>query len=151
MPAKGGLSDKIGNRYEGRIAIWRLLQLLDEQHDSVKARFEEPGDDDFEWWGQRAGGSRIYTQVKRQQAPDAEWKIGTLVSRGVLTAFGIRLGEEPAARCEFFSTLSASHLQDLTESARMASDLAEFEAQFAAAEGKKASWLAVRQAWSDIM
>jgi hypothetical protein len=80
----------------------RLLQLLDEQHDSVRVRFEQPGDDHFEWWVQRADGSRTYTQVKRQQAPDKEWTIGTLVSRGVLTAFGERLGQEPSAWCEFF-------------------------------------------------
>lgn len=150
MPSKGGLSDKIGNRYEGRIAVWRLLQLLDEQHDSVLARFEQPGDDHFEWWVQRADGSRTYTQVKRQQAPDKEWTIGTLVSRGVLTAFGERLGQEPSARCEFFSALSASHLQDLTESAPMAADLAEFEASFAAARDKRASWDALCRAWPGV-
>ena len=36
MPPRGGLADKIGNRYEGRIAVRRILQLLDEQHDSVR-------------------------------------------------------------------------------------------------------------------
>jgi hypothetical protein len=150
MPSKGGLSDKIGNRYEGRIAVWRLLQLLDEQHDSALARFEQPGDDHYEWWVQRADGSRAYTQVKRQLAPDKEWTIGTLVSRGVLTAFGERLGQEPSARCEFFSALSASHLQDLTESAPMAADLAEFEARFAAAKDKRASWDALCRAWPGV-
>jgi hypothetical protein len=38
MPPSGGLADKIGNRYEGRIAVWRILLLLDEQHDSVRVR-----------------------------------------------------------------------------------------------------------------
>jgi hypothetical protein len=32
----GGLADKIDNSYEGRIAVWRILQLLDERHDSVR-------------------------------------------------------------------------------------------------------------------
>ena len=57
MPPPGGLPDKIGNRYEGRIAIGRLLQLLDDQHDSVLFRLEQPGDDSFEWWVQSASGS----------------------------------------------------------------------------------------------
>ncbi len=78
-----------------------------------------------------------------------EWTIGTLVSRGVLTAFGERLGQEPSARCEFFSALSASHLQDLTESAPMAADLAEFEATFAAAD-KRASWDELCRAWPGV-
>ena len=150
MPPPGGLSDKIGNRYEGRIALWRLLQLIDEQHDSVRVRFEKPGDDHFEWWVQHADGSRTYTQVKRQQAPDQGWSIRTLVSRGVLTAFGDRLRDEPAARCEFFSTLSASHLQELTESAPMAADLNEFETRYAAAQDKRASWDEIRRAWPGI-
>jgi hypothetical protein len=147
MPPPGALADKIGNRYEGRIAVWRILQLLDEQHDSVRARFEKPGDDKFEWWVEREDGSRTYTQVKRQQSVDDEWSVGTLVSRGVLPAFGERLAEEPAARCEFFSALSASHLLQLSEDARMADSLSEFEAEFARSEAKKASWEKIRGAW----
>ena len=147
MPPPGGLADKIGNRYEGRIGIWRILLLLDEQHDSVRARFEKPGDDKFEWWVQRRDGSRIYTQVKRQQSVDDEWSVGTLVSRGVIPAFGERLGEEPTAHCEFFSALSASHLQQLSDDARMADSLSEFEAEFAKAAAKKTSWEKLRGAW----
>ena len=147
MPPPGALADKIGNRYEGRIAVWRILQLLDEQHDSVRARFEKPGDDKFEWWVEREDGSHTYTQVKRQQSVDDEWSVGTLVSRGVLPAFGERLAEEPAARCEFFSALSASHLLQLSEDARMADSLSEFEAEFARSEAKKASWEKIRGAW----
>jgi hypothetical protein len=150
MPPPGGLSDKIGNRYEGRIAVWRLLQLIDERYDSVRVRFEHPGDDHFEWWVLRADDSRTYTQVKRQRAPDKEWTVGTLVSRGVLTSFGERLGADPTARCEFFSTLSASHLQDLTENATMAADLREFETQFAVAKDKQESWGEIQRAWPGI-
>lgn len=147
MPPRGGLADKIGNRYEGRIAIGRLLQLLDDQHDSVLFRLEQPGDDSFEWWMQSTSGSRRYTQVKRQQAPDREWAIKTLISRGVIPAFGRRLDEEPDAHCEFFSALSASHLQQLSDDARMAGSLQEFEETFVAAKNKKASWDELQGAW----
>ncbi|HET6187417.1 MAG TPA: hypothetical protein VFE59_10490 [Trebonia sp.] len=149
MPPPGGLADKIGNRYEGRIAIGRLLQLLDDQHDSVLFRLEQPGDDSFEWWVQSASGSRTYTQVKRQQSLDEEWTIKTLVSRGVIPAFGRRLAEEPDAHCEFFSALSASHLQQLSDDARTAGSLQEFEKTFVAARNKKASWDELRGAWKD--
>ena len=149
MPPPGGLPDKIGNRYEGRIAIGRLLQLLDDQHDSVLFRLEQPGDDSFEWWVQSASGSRTYTQVKRQQSLDEEWTIKTLISRGVIPAFGRRLAEEPDARCEFFSALSASHLQQLSDDARTAGSLQEFEETFVAARNKKASWDALLGAWKD--
>jgi hypothetical protein len=149
MPPRGGLADKIGNRYEGRIAIWRILQLLDEQHDSARVRFEQPGDDKFEWWVQSQDGSRTYTQVKRQQSVDDEWTIGTLVSRKVIQAFGSRLGEYPAARCEFFSALSASHLQQLSDDARMSASLDEFETIFAASIDKNRSWKTLCDAWAD--
>ena len=52
MPPREGLADKIDNRYEGRIAVRRIL-LLDEQYDSARARFEQSGDDSFGWWVQR--------------------------------------------------------------------------------------------------
>ena len=128
MPPPGGLADKIGNRFEGRVAIGRLLQLIDDQHDSVLFRLEQPGDDSFEWWVQSASGSRAYTQVKRQQSLDEEWIIKTLVSRGVIPAFGRRLAEEPDAHCEFFSALSASHLLQMGDDARTAGSLQEFGA-----------------------
>ncbi|WP_042401356.1 NACHT domain-containing protein [Streptacidiphilus carbonis] len=140
MPPKGGLPDKIGNRYEGRLAVLRLLELLDEEHDSVRMRFEHPGKDAFEWWVERDNGARVYTQVKRQLSTDDHWSVSKLVANGVLKAFGEQLRDDPAAECEFYSTLSASHLQELTESAVLAKDLQEFESVFAKAEDKKASW-----------
>lgn len=149
MPPPGGLADKIGNRYEGRIASWRILQLLDERHDSVRIRFEQPGEDSFEWWIERSDGSRTYAQVKRQLYADKEWTIGTLVSRKVIPAFGQKLGADPMARCEFFSGLSASHLQQMSDDARMAGSLDEFERLFVAAEEKKKSWEALCGAWPD--
>jgi hypothetical protein len=150
MPPQGGLADKIGNRYEGRIAVWRILQLLDERHDSVRVRFEHPGEDSFEWWVQRSDGSRTYTQVKRQQSVDEGWAIGTLVSRRVIPAFGRKLAEDPTSRCEFFSALSASHLLQISDDARQAASLDEFEAVFVAAEKKKASWEALCRSWAGV-
>jgi hypothetical protein len=149
MPSKGGLSDKIGNHYEGRIAVWRLPQLLDEEHDSVLTRFEQPDDDHL------SGGSSAPTALahtRRSSASRLPTRSGRSArwSRGVLTAFGERLGQEPSARCEFFSALSASHLQDLTESAPMAADLAEFEARFAGAKDKRASWDELCRAWPGV-
>jgi hypothetical protein len=108
MPRPGGIADTIGNRYEARIAIWRILQVLNEHHESARVRFEKPGDDKFECWVQPQDCSRTYTQVKWQRLVHDEWTIGTLLSRKMIQAFGAKLGEDPAARCEFFSALSAS-------------------------------------------
>ena len=109
----GGTAAKLGDRYEGRIAIWRLLQLIDDTHDSVKFRIEQPGLDEVEWWVEQANGSRIYTQVKRQHSSPTAWTIGDL--KKVLAGFRTILEQDAAARCVFHSTLSASHLQEFYE------------------------------------
>ncbi|MFB7122984.1 NACHT domain-containing protein [Kitasatospora sp. NPDC056273] len=147
MPPKGGLADKIGNRYERRLALLRLLELLDEAHDSVRFRLEQPGEDDFEWWVEHGDGSRTYAQVKRQLDGDEQWTLAKLVGRGIIKDFGRQLKIASTAKCEFYSTLSASHLQDLTESARMAGDLQDFEGVFAAAKEKKQSWTKICDEW----
>jgi hypothetical protein len=85
------------------------------------------------------GGVRTYTQVKRQLSVDEQWTAPKLVANGVIKAFGTQLRNQPTARCEFYSTLSASHLQDLTECAVLADSLQEFEDVFAGAEDKKKS------------
>jgi hypothetical protein len=98
--------------------------------------------DGFEWWVEHVEAARTYrtyAQVKRQQSPDDQWKIGTLASRGVLGNFATKLRSDSTAVCEFVSTLSATHLQDLIESAIRTEKVAEFENYFI--EGtKKASW-----------
>lgn len=150
MPPKGGLSDKFGNIYEAKIAVARAFDLIDDLQDAARMRIEEPGVDDFEWWVEHADGSKEYTQVKRQHSADTDWKIGTLISRGILGDFGQLLAAEPNATCNFSSTLSASHLQELTESARAARDRAEFEAKLLGSAEKRASWTAVQNAWSTV-
>ena len=150
MPPKGGLSDKLGNIYEAKIAVVRVFDLIDDLQDAVRMRVEEPGLDDFEWWVEHRDGSREYTQVKRQLSADTEWKIGALISRGILGDFGRLLAADASATCNFSSTLSASHLQELTESARAAKDRTEFETKLVGAPGKTASWREVQKAWSDV-
>src|SRR5258708_22856927 len=145
MPPKGGLSEKVGNIYEAKIAVVRAFDLIDDLCDTVRIGIEEPGLDAFEWWVEHGDGSRQYSQVKRQLFADTEWRIADLVSRGILGSFGRQLGADERATCAFYSTLSASHLQELTESARAATSLAEFEAEFVKVPAKAASWTAVKK------
>ena len=150
MPPRGGLSDKLGNLYEAKIALVRAFDLIDDLRDAVRMRVEEPGVDEFEWWVQHEDGSKEYTQVKRQLSTDAEWRINTLISRGILGDFGGLLAADACATCNFTSTLSASHLQELTEAARAAKDRAEFETTLLGSVEKKESWRAVQSAWPGV-
>jgi hypothetical protein len=50
MATGGGINAKISAHYADRIAVRRLLDLLDAQHDTERVRFEQPGGDGFERW-----------------------------------------------------------------------------------------------------
>lgn len=140
----GGAAAKLGDRYEGRIAIWRLLELIDDTHDSVKIRFEQPGLDDFEWWVEHEDGSRTYTQVKRQNSSPTAWTIGDL--KKVLVGFRALLEHGARAKCVFHSTLSASHLQEFHECSRRTADLNEFKREIAGTDWQK-SWSTLLGQW----
>jgi hypothetical protein len=155
MPSGGGINAKISAHYEDRIAVSHLLDLLDDQHDSCLVRFEQPGDDGFEWWVEHEDGTRQYTQVKRQLARDTSWSVSQLSrlqpsGRSVLEDFRARLVAEPGAECVFASTVSATHLQDLTESARLAADFQEFDEELVISEPKRKSLDAVCAAWGGV-
>lgn len=155
MPAGGGINAKLGDFYENRLAVWRLLELLDDSHDSVRIRFEEPGMDGFEWWVQRRDGSKKYTQIKRQHSFDQDWTIARLAARSksdrsILGDIGERLQADAGARCEFFSTLSASHLQNLIASAALSNDLREFEEEVVGGKGMQKSWAHLCSAWRGV-
>lgn len=143
----GGTAAKLGDRYEGRIAIWRLLQLIDDTHDSVKFRIEQPGLDEVEWWVEHANGSRTYTQVKRQHSSPTAWTIGDL--KKVITGFRSILEQDASARCVFHSTLSASHLQEFHECSWRTLDLAEFKQELAGQEWKD-SWRTLLRQWAGL-
>lgn len=146
MPPRGGISAKLGSRFEDLVAVWRLLELVGDRFSAARMRIEQPGEDGFEWWVEHADDSRTYAQVKRQQAPDREWDIATLASREVLMNFAVKLRADPQAKCEFISTLSATHLQDLVESARHADSATEFETHFVKGD-KKGSWEKICTTW----
>ena len=91
MPPPGGLADKIGNRYEGRIAVGGSCSFSMSSMTRSGFRFERPGDDRFEWWVQRGTDRALIRRSSGSSRVDEEWTIGTLVSRGVIPAFGQRL------------------------------------------------------------
>src|SRR3546814_21095032 len=82
---KGGIADKVGNRYEARWLTHQLLGLLDGTVQSIT--IEALGDDEqgFEFSLMRAGGAEWH-QCKRQTAAGT-WSIAPLDGAGVLAAF----------------------------------------------------------------
>lgn len=76
MPLPGGATDKFGNRYEGRWTVACMIEVMDENADSI--RLEPPGveGEGVEFWLSK-GNSRGYHQVKRQQSV-GNWTIVNL-------------------------------------------------------------------------
>src|SRR5258708_32729297 len=91
MPPKGGLSEKVGNIYEAKIAVVRAFDLIDDLCDTVRIRIEEPGLDAFEWWVEHGDGSRQYSQVKRQLFAATERRIADLGTPGIPGSSGRQL------------------------------------------------------------
>ena len=81
----GGLSDKLGNRYEGRWLAARLLSLLNEKIFSVT--IEAIGDDErgVDLWVEQKDGVRQAHQCKARNGSKENWDLGDLASRGVLS------------------------------------------------------------------
>ncbi|MCP4608406.1 MAG: hypothetical protein GY845_06815 [Planctomycetes bacterium] len=102
MPLPGGESDKFGNRYERRWTVYCMIDIMDEQAESI--RLEPPGEEGegVEFWLQRED-LREYHQVKRQQSRQKGWTNAVLNSRRVLPHFFNKLSNKTDAHCVFVS------------------------------------------------
>ena len=98
----GGLSDKVGNRFEDRWTVRCAFDVLEEHATSI--RLEPPGEagDGVEFWI-RYEDRTVYHQCKRQRTGQGHWTLAALHSAGVLRAFLGKLAN-PAVHCEFAST-----------------------------------------------
>src|SRR5258708_16089861 len=119
---RGGIWGKWGDRYEARWTIRFLLDVLEEQAESVGLEMvsEEEG---FEFRVDREGYSEFH-QVKRQTPAVGGWTISELKS--VIEDFGTGLRSDLSAICVFASTVSVNDLRTWLQQ----SDLAISEQQF---------------------
>jgi len=128
---RGGIADKVGNRFEARWLTHQLLGLLDGTIQAVT--IEALGDDEqgFEFSITRAG-SREWHQCKRQTA-SGTWSIASLDAAGVLTAFRRKTGTE-GARCLFVSSDPSPQLKLLQDKLPATHSLEAFEASLSKIE-----------------
>lgn len=109
----GGLSDKLGNRYEGRWVVYQLLSLLDEGIQSVT--IEAIGNDEYgvDLWVQQKDGTREVHQCKARNASSEHWSISDLISRGVLQKLQSQLARDPSYKFIFVSSIGSRVFQDI--------------------------------------
>ena len=140
---KGGVADKVGNRYEARWTLHQLLGLLDGGVRSIT--IEALGDEEqgFEFSLERAGGGIEWHQCKRQTSTGS-WTIAALAAAGVLAAFSAKVAR--GERCVFVSSDPAGPLTSLQSKLPAASTLDPFEGSLSQVETKTWSVLKGRLA-----
>ncbi|HEY9853869.1 MAG TPA: ATP-binding protein [Leptolyngbyaceae cyanobacterium] len=128
MPLPGGATDKFGNRYEVRWTVACMIEVMDENADSI--RLEPPGveGEGVEFWLSK-GNSRGYHQVKRQQSV-GNWTIVNLKNKEILSNFWKKLTKSSTAECVFISTDRAFQLDELADNAKRSASWQEFEREF---------------------
>ena len=114
----GGLSDKLGNRYEGHWVAKQLLDLLDEKIRSVS--IEAIGDDErgVDLWIEKKDDVRQAQQCKARNKSRESWSISDLKSRGVLSYLRFQLDRDPQHEFAFVSAVGAKLFRDICDYAR---------------------------------
>ena len=122
----GGIADKLGNRYEAK---WLVLKLLEVVRGGASALCFEGTADAFAGFEFLLvkGVETQWHQVKVSNT-SGNWTANRLRSLGVLESFRRRLSLDDANdRCHFISQDPAVTLRDLTERARTARDYQDFQ------------------------
>ena len=142
MTLPGGPADKLGNRYEIWWTVSELVRML--HGDTNTIRIEAPGVDKAEFVV-TTGACREFHQVKRSH-PKGQWSLAAIRADGLMSAIGRTLAGNQD-RFVFASGSDARELAALSEAARSAESVAEFESSFLASEGQEQGFEKLRDCW----
>ena len=123
----GGISDKIGNRYEELWTVLHFLRVLRGEHRAITVEKLGQENDGFEFHIEENDGCEKWLQSKIN-ASGGNWTPRALHSSGVLDAFRGRL-KDPTCRCLFVSQDSSHLLREACNDARVAGSLEVFKEQ----------------------
>jgi len=121
---KGGIADKLGNRYEAKWLVYKLLSVLAGDHDTIFFEGIDAYFSKFEFSLQR-GGITEWHQTK-VNAPNGNWTIRALERENLLAAFKQKLQANADNECHFISQDNAKTLRELANDARIASTAEDF-------------------------
>jgi hypothetical protein len=144
MPLPGGPANKFGNRYEQWWTVSQLVRILDGKAKSI--RIEDPAVDKAEFV-LTADGYQEFHQAKRNHRDGGKWSLSSLKHEGLLQALFDQLSSNPDARFIFVSGSDAPELRELTERARSAQNLEEFESAFIKDEKNKGHFKRLGGLW----
>lgn len=140
---KGGIADKLGNRYEAK---WLVRQLLDVIGDKAQwLRYEGISADfrGFEFAVHR--GDIVEWHQTKIYSPNGNWTLTSLKQENVLSAFKNRLKANNRDRCIFVSQDPAKDIGKLAEKAKVASSSKELQESLGTKHTEKFEEL--RQIW----
>lgn len=121
----GGIADKFGNRYEAKLLIHKLLDVLLGELEWIRFEGIESSYEGFEFAVGKDGKTKWY-QTKIN-APHGNWTTRTLNEKGVLSAFAKRLDVDPNCDCHFISQDTAKDMRLFSSKARIANQFKEYE------------------------
>ncbi len=111
----GGLSDKLGNRYEGRWVAYQLLSLLDEKIQSVTIEAIGSDEEGVDLWIEQKDGTREAHQCKARNGSSDHWSISDLINRGVLKKSKSQLDRDPSYKFILVSSIGSRLFQDICD------------------------------------
>ena len=120
----GGIADKLGNEYERKWAVRKLLDVVAARATSV--RYEGLADSFHGFEFALHQPDQVEWHQTKINSPHGNWTLNALKHEGVMDAFKRRLSADGAARCVFVSQDPASQMRKLSDEARMTNDLNEF-------------------------
>ncbi len=118
----GGMSEKLGNRYEGRWVARQLLRLLNEEIQSVTVELIGPEEQGVDLLVVDKDGVRQLQQCKARCGSRASWSIALLRNKGILGHLKDHLNRAPNNEFTLISTIPARTFADTCESARNSDD-----------------------------
>ena len=120
----GGISDKLGNRYEQKWAVRCLLRVISGK--AVSIRYEGISSEFRGFEFQLCLAEHFEWHQTKINAPNGNWTPNALGKEGVWKAFKARLSADPTSRCVFVSQDNSKQLRELCQEVRQANDVEEF-------------------------
>ncbi len=118
----GGMSEKLGSRYEGRWVAEQLLRLLNESIRSVTIELIGPDEQGVDLLIVKKDGTRELQQCKARCAGRESWSIAGLRNQGILEHLVFHLSRDPNEEFVLVSAIPAQSFADICYSARTSND-----------------------------
>jgi hypothetical protein len=118
----GGISEKLGNRYEGRWVAKQLLRLLNEELLSVTVELIGSEEEGVDLLVVKKDNVRRLQQCKARYGNQNSWSVKALATRGILGHLQNHLCRDQLLEFVLVSSIPAQPLVDICDSARNSND-----------------------------